>query len=47
MGTQEAGTVKEDRKNEWIKKQFAQDALIYERLKCPIAAMSLCLMDRL
>jgi hypothetical protein len=46
MGTQEAGTIKEESKNEWIKTQFAKDAFIYERIKCPIAAMGFCLMHR-
>jgi hypothetical protein len=40
IGAQEAGTVKEVCKNESIKKQFAQNALIYERIKCPIAAIA-------
>jgi hypothetical protein len=46
MGAQEAGMVNEDRKNEWLKKQFAQDALIHQRVKCPVAAMVFCLMHR-
>ncbi len=46
MDAQEARTVKEVSKNEWIKKQFAQDTLIYERVKCPIAAMVFCSLHR-
>lgn len=46
MGRQEAGTVKEESKIERIKKQFAHDELIYERIKCPIAAMACCLIHQ-
>ena len=46
MGTQEAGAVKEESKTERIKKQFAQDALIHERIKCPVVAMVCCLMHQ-
>ena len=46
MGTQEAGIMKKDSKNERIKKQFAQDALIHQRVKCPVAAMVCCLMHQ-
>lgn len=44
VGAQEAETVKEVRKNESIKKQFAQSANIYQRVKCPVVAMACCLM---
>ncbi len=37
-------TSEEDSKEERIKKQFAQDALIYQRIKCPVAAMVCCLI---
>ena len=40
------GTVEKDSKDERIKKQFAQDALIYQRVKCPVAAMVCCLMHQ-
>jgi hypothetical protein len=46
MGAQEARKVKEDSKDERIKKQLAEDALIHERIKCPVAAMACCLMHR-
>lgn len=41
-----AKTVEKDRKEEYIKKQFAQDALIHQRVKCPVAAMVCCLMHQ-
>ena len=37
-------TEEKDGKDERIKKQFAQDALIYQRIKCPVAAMVCCLI---
>lgn len=43
---QEVEKVEKDSENEWIKKQFAQNALIYQRIKCPIAAMVCCLMHQ-
>lgn len=46
MEKPEAETVKEAIKNERIKKQFAQDALIHKRIKCPVAAMACCLMHQ-
>ena len=46
MGTAELRAVEEDSKNERIKKQFAQDALIHQRVKCPVAAMVCCLMHQ-
>ena len=46
MSAQEAGAIKKDSINERIKKQFAQDALIYQRIKCPVAAMVCCLMHQ-
>ncbi len=46
MGTPELRAVEKDSKNERIKKQFTQDALIYQRVKCPIAAMVCCLMHQ-
>ncbi len=45
-GTPEVRIIKKDRKNDWIKKQFAQDALIHHRIKCPVAAMVCCLMHQ-
>ncbi|WP_373551543.1 hypothetical protein [Haliscomenobacter sp.] len=44
METPAARKVAKDNKDERIKKQFAQDALIYQRIKCPVAAMVCCLM---
>lgn len=38
------GAVEEDLKNQRIKKQFAQDALIYQRMKCPFMALACCLI---
>jgi hypothetical protein len=39
-------TVEKDSQEERIKKQFAQDALIHQRIKCPAAAMVCCLMHQ-
>lgn len=39
-------TIKKGRKNDHIKKHFAQDALIHERVKCPVTAMVCCLMHQ-
>jgi hypothetical protein len=39
-------TLEKDSKEEQIKKQFAQDALIHQRIKCPIAAMVCCLIHQ-
>ncbi len=47
MEKPEAGTLKEIRKNESIKKQFAQNAIIYERIKCPIAAIACCFIHQI
>ena len=44
MGPPEVRAIKKDSINERIRKQFTQDALIYQRIKCPIAAMACCLM---
>ena len=38
--------VAKDRENDCIKKQFAQEALIHQRLKCPVMAMACCLMHQ-
>jgi len=46
MGTPKVRTIKKASKDDWIKKQFAQDALIYQRVKCPVAAMVCCLMHQ-
>ena len=46
MGTPKVRAIKKDSINERIKKQFAQDALIYQRIKCPVAAMVCCLMHQ-
>jgi hypothetical protein len=45
MGTPEVRTVEKDSKNEWIKKQFAQDDIIHQRVKCPVVAMACCLLQ--
>jgi len=46
VGTQEVGTIEEALKNDYIKKQFAQDARIHQRVKCPVMAMVCCLMHQ-
>lgn len=46
MGSSKVGTVEKNSENYRIKKQFAQDALIHERVKCPVAAMVCCLMHQ-
>lgn len=46
MEAPEISTVEKDRKNAHIKKQFAQDALIHQRIKCPVMAMVCCLMHQ-
>jgi hypothetical protein len=46
METHKAGTAKENSKNERIKKQFAQGALVHQRIKCPVAAMVCCLIQQ-
>lgn len=46
MEKPEARTVKEVRQNERIKKQFAQDDLIYQRVKRPVMAMACCLIHQ-
>ena len=44
--TPEVRAVEKDSKDERIRKQFAQDTLIHERVKCPVAAMVCCLMHQ-
>lgn len=44
--TQEVAKDEKGSKNEWIKKQFAQDGLIYQRIKCPVTAMVCCLIHQ-
>jgi hypothetical protein len=46
MGTPKVGTVEKNSENERIRKQFAQDALIHQRIKCPVTAMVCCLMHQ-
>ena len=46
METPEVRTVEKDVQNERIRKQFAQDALIHQRIKCPVTAMVCCLMHQ-
>ena len=46
METPEVSTIDKDSKKERVKKQFAQDALIHQRVKCPVAAMVCCLMHQ-
>ena len=46
MRAQAAKPAGKDSQNERIKKQFAQDALIHQRIKCPVAAMVCCLIHQ-
>ena len=46
METPEVRTVEKDVQNERIRKQFAQDDLIYQRVKCPAVAVACCLIDQ-
>lgn len=46
MGGAAIRTVDKITKNECIKKQFAQDALIHQRVKCPVMAMVCCLIHQ-
>ncbi len=45
-GPPEVRAIKKDSINERIRKQFAQDDLIYQRVKCSVAAMVCCLMHQ-
>ena len=46
MGTAALRAVEKDSKDERIKKPFAQDDLIYQRVKCPAVAVACCLIDQ-
>ena len=46
MRASKSRTIQKNSEDERIKKQFAQDALIYQRVKCPVAAMVCCLMHQ-
>lgn len=46
METQEVRTDESGSKNERSRKQFAQDALIHERVKCSVTAMVCCFIHQ-
>lgn len=45
-GMQNTASVEKNCEDDRLKRQFAQDAIVYQRIKCPVAAMVCCLIHQ-